>query len=86
MAAPTCGMSPPENWPPTLTDPGSKGVDSVAFSPDGKTLAAGDENGRTYLWNVATGKLSSATLYRPRQPGHITRCVQPRWQDPGDWR
>jgi serine/threonine protein kinase/Tol biopolymer transport system component len=37
----------------TLTAPGASVVKSVAFSPNGMTLAAADENGHTYLWNIA---------------------------------
>ena len=47
----------------TLTAPGSF-VDSVAFSPDGHTLATGDRSGRTYLWDVAAGH-PIATLTDP---------------------
>ena len=48
----------------TVTDPKSQGTFSVAFSPDGRTVAAGDDNGLNHLWNVATGKLT-ATLENP---------------------
>jgi serine/threonine protein kinase/WD40 repeat protein len=50
----------------TLTDPGgqSEGVNSVAFSPNGQTLAVGDGNGNAYLWNTATNRVT-ATLTSP---------------------
>jgi RNA polymerase sigma factor (sigma-70 family) len=35
-------------------------VDSVVFSPDGKTLASGDSNGEMRLWDAATGELLRA--------------------------
>ena len=33
-----------------LTDPGTDGVDAIAYSPDGGSLAVGDNNGNIYLW------------------------------------
>jgi sugar lactone lactonase YvrE len=43
---------------------------SLAFSPDGKTLAVTDgiNSGRTYLWNVATGR-PAAPLTDPNSTG-----------------
>jgi WD40 repeat protein len=32
------------------------GVASLAFSPDGRTLAAGDNGGQVTLWDVASGR------------------------------
>ena len=34
-------------------DPGSQGVNGVAFNPQGDVLAAADGNGRTYLWKTS---------------------------------
>jgi WD40 repeat protein len=38
-----------------LTDPASyRSVNAVAYSPDGKTVAVGDNNGHVYLWSPAS--------------------------------
>lgn len=48
----------------TLVDPGDGKTDAVAFAPGGTTLALGNTDGDTYLWNTETSRLT-ATLTDP---------------------
>jgi Tol biopolymer transport system component len=57
-------------------DPTGHEVTSVAFSPDGTTLAVADLNGSTYLWDIATGKLT-ATLTDPSSAGVVSVAFNP---------
>ena len=46
----------------TFADPGTgnQHVNSVALSPDGRTLVTGDADGNAYLWEAGTGQQTSA--------------------------
>ena len=66
-----CGTWRPGSGPPPW--PKAAPVYSVAFSPDGHTLAAGDTGGHVGLWDATTGR-RTATLAE----GTPSRCgVQP---------
>jgi WD40 repeat protein len=56
--------------------PGSTGVNSVAYTPDKRWLAAGDGNGDVYLWNAATGQRVE-TLPDPGSGGILGVAVSP---------
>ena len=62
--------------------PVTSGVNSVAFSPDGKTLADGDVSGNVQLWNLATKQQTSA-LPTPGGLGGVVSVLQPGRQDAG---
>ncbi len=42
---------------------------SVVFSPDGTTMAAGDDSGSTYLWNLATRTVTATLTDRESNAG-----------------
>ena len=46
----------------------SNRINSIAFSPDGTTIASGDDYGALFLWNLATGTLTKA-LQKPHTLG-----------------
>jgi WD40 repeat protein len=52
---------------PAAIDDAAGAVTSIAFSPDGKMLVTGTENGKALLWNAQTGALLHR-LYRDRDP------------------
>ena len=47
-----------------LTAPDSSRVDALAYTPDGKTLVTANDDGKIYLWNIATHSITS-TLTDP---------------------
>lgn len=52
-------LRPPEPGAPpeeVIAEGNNHAVTAVAFSPDGTLIASGFEDGRLYLWNVATGE------------------------------
>jgi hypothetical protein len=62
-----------------LADPSSKGVTTVAFTPNSQYLAAGDANGRTYIWNLATHR-TVAVLADPQSLGVRSVAFTPNGQ------
>ena len=59
-----------------LPDPYGVSVFTVAFRPDGRTLAAGDGNGSIYLWDVAIRHLITS-LADPESVGVVSEAFSP---------
>lgn len=55
-----------DDWDPLLQTivhaDGLQEVYAIAFSPDGKLLASGGDDGKIYIWDVATGALCGGPL------------------------
>ncbi len=62
-----------------VTNPGDSPVSSVAFSPDGKTIAISGLNGKTALLDIATQKLL-ATFTNAGSSGVTTAAFSPDGQ------
>ena len=56
-------------------DPANLGVNAVAFSPDGKLLAAAQANGYVRLWNPVTGRPVGAPLLASASPQSYVKGV-----------
>jgi WD40 repeat protein len=65
-----------EDW----RDNGAKktGVNSIALSPNGKTVVSGSEDGKVRLWDVKTGKVIQ------RWTGHSDSVTSVCWNADGD--
>jgi WD40 repeat protein len=57
--------APPATRKPTATLTGHRGWVDLAFSPDGKTLAAGGQDGTVRSWNVAKGRVVATVTVAP---------------------
>jgi hypothetical protein len=57
-AGPGCQEDPAPPRPAALPVPDGQKVTAVAFSPDGKDIAAGDADGNTYLWDAGRRRLA----------------------------
>jgi WD40 repeat protein len=66
----TCSLASAFSWRPRTLEQHRKPIVSVAFSPDGKTLATGGADDKVRLWNVASRRIEN-TFILPL-PGQAT--------------
>ena len=57
-----CGLSG-RREPLKLPMPGARVVFSLAFSPDGRFIAAGEQEGKVWIWDAQTGALVNESLW-----------------------
>ena len=59
----------------SLLDPGEGGISALAFHPNNRTLATGNQSGEVILWNAETGERLHTLLQNPQDPaenGEVT--------------
>ncbi len=71
------GGRPAQLWDAATRRPGPRLVPAVrgAFSPDGKTLALGDWDGRVYLCDVASGRVVHTWEGKPGEQNEFRKVV-----------
>ena len=79
-----CGILPRDNTVKTLTGHTDK-VGSVAFSPDGTTLASGSLDGKVFLWETTTGQRKKILTGHTDEVYSITFSPDGRTLASGSW-
>ncbi|MFD5388074.1 WD40 repeat domain-containing protein [Streptomyces sp. NPDC127074] len=59
----------------------TEAVESVAFSPNGRTLATGGEDGKVRLWDMVTGRPHTAQTENTEGVGVVALSTPVRFRD-----
>ena len=64
-----------------LPMPGGTRLFSLAFSPDGRRFAAGDEDGHVWVWDAGTGSVLHQTTWDDKRSGSRSAPTAGYWPE-----